>query len=620
VKKSTPVTNEEKPTEETKVPLGRIITFYSYKGGTGRSMAMSNVAWILASSEQRVLMIDWDLEAPGLHRYFRPFLPDPELAETPGLIDFFAEFVEGSRQQALAEPVPATPNAEAEPWFESYTDILSFAFSLDYKFTGGGTLDLVPAGRQGPSYASLVGTFNWGEFYEKMGGGVFLQSVKRRLRAAYDYVLIDSRTGLSDTSGICTVQMPDDLVVCFTLNRQSIWGAAATAESALRLRQKPSGSPGLRVWPVPTRIDNTEKEKLEVVRTMARESFSRHLWHLKRSERTAYWGQIEIFYVPYYAYLEVLAVAGDRSGHTGTVLFCMEQLTGWITGGNITRLEKMDERSRFALLERFSGAKEEGRRDALGGARIYLSYVQDDFREHPARELFEEIRGALEGHRVFWDDEMLLGSNVEDLLSEEMSKADIVVFFFGERAVKSRGVTREIQSAIRQHKQVVPVLFADETTWKSVPKALTSSRGLELSESRWSEGVERLVVGLRRLAARVRPQIIDVEDPQRGRWGGSSKQAGRELVATVREESEDWFSVDLRVRPENDVPLRGTVEFHLHDTFDPDVERVSARNGEAKLHLYAAGAFTVGALLEDGTTLELDLATLPDAPKVFRER
>jgi Mrp family chromosome partitioning ATPase len=67
-------------------PPGRIITFYSYKGGTGRSMAMANVAWLLALSGARVLAIDWDLEAPGLHRYFRPFLDDPDLAESEGLV------------------------------------------------------------------------------------------------------------------------------------------------------------------------------------------------------------------------------------------------------------------------------------------------------------------------------------------------------------------------------------------------------------------------------------------------------------------------------------------------------------------------------------------------------
>src|ERR1051326_8441520 len=66
---------------------GRIATFYSYKGGTGRSMALANFAWIMAASGKRVLAIDWDLEAPGLHRYFRPFLVDPDLFETDGLID-----------------------------------------------------------------------------------------------------------------------------------------------------------------------------------------------------------------------------------------------------------------------------------------------------------------------------------------------------------------------------------------------------------------------------------------------------------------------------------------------------------------------------------------------------
>jgi MinD-like ATPase involved in chromosome partitioning or flagellar assembly len=54
---------------------GRIITFYSYKGGTGRSMALANYAVYLARMPEmagkRVLVIDWDLEAPGLHRYFQ---------------------------------------------------------------------------------------------------------------------------------------------------------------------------------------------------------------------------------------------------------------------------------------------------------------------------------------------------------------------------------------------------------------------------------------------------------------------------------------------------------------------------------------------------------------------
>ena len=73
--------------------MARVITFYSYKGGSGRSMALANVAWVLASNGERVLVIDWDLEAPGLHRYFAPFLTDKHLTRTSsqGVIDFLID-------------------------------------------------------------------------------------------------------------------------------------------------------------------------------------------------------------------------------------------------------------------------------------------------------------------------------------------------------------------------------------------------------------------------------------------------------------------------------------------------------------------------------------------------
>src|SRR5262245_8262241 len=92
-------------------PQGRIINFYSYKGGTGRSMTLANVAWILASNGKQVLTIDWDLEAPGLHRYFMPFLVDKELKVSEGLMDMIDEF-------RLAT---ITPKEDSDDnWHESY--------------------------------------------------------------------------------------------------------------------------------------------------------------------------------------------------------------------------------------------------------------------------------------------------------------------------------------------------------------------------------------------------------------------------------------------------------------------------------------------------------------------
>src|SRR5262249_10505735 len=141
--------------------MAKIATFYSYKGGTGRSMALANVAWILASRGMKVLVVDWDLEAPGLHRYFRPFLPDKELTrlESQGIIDIVTDF---------AERLAAHPNTGGPPpadWYRPYADIGKWTQRLlwpsgeDAQTDLGGYIDFVPAGRQGSQYAKKVNSF-----------------------------------------------------------------------------------------------------------------------------------------------------------------------------------------------------------------------------------------------------------------------------------------------------------------------------------------------------------------------------------------------------------------------------------------------------------------------------
>src|SRR5215467_5084042 len=96
-------------------PRGRIITFYSYKGGTGRSMMLANAAWILASNGKRVLVVDWDLEAPGLHRYLSPFLFDKDLTSTNGLIDLVTRYVD----EVTTPPQSDLPS----DWYERLADV-----------------------------------------------------------------------------------------------------------------------------------------------------------------------------------------------------------------------------------------------------------------------------------------------------------------------------------------------------------------------------------------------------------------------------------------------------------------------------------------------------------------
>ncbi|MGO6667649.1 hypothetical protein ELI49_30310 (plasmid) [Rhizobium ruizarguesonis] len=310
--------------ERTPPRNGKIITFYSYKGGTGRSMALANVAWLLANAGNRVLTIDWDLEAPGLHRYFEPFLADKNLEHSTGVIDFVRDFATA----ALSK----NEGPDITQWFEEYCDILAHAVPLNWEFPNRGALHLVPAGKQDSAYGVRVNSFDWHDFYEQLGGGVLLETVKVNLRRAYDFILIDSRTGVSDTSGICTLQMPDELVVCFTLNRQSVFGASAAARHTFTVRHTPSGDPTVKIWPLATRVEASEKDRLEIATNIARARFSGLMVHLDPLQEETYWGEVPVSYEPYYAYTEVLSPFRDQYHQATSMLARMLKLSEYLNG------------------------------------------------------------------------------------------------------------------------------------------------------------------------------------------------------------------------------------------------------------------------------------------------
>ncbi|MFM6072481.1 MAG: AAA family ATPase, partial [Dolichospermum sp.] len=55
---------------QRELSLPRTVTFYSFKGGVGRTTALTHVAWILAMRGRKVVAVDLDLEAPGLSTAF----------------------------------------------------------------------------------------------------------------------------------------------------------------------------------------------------------------------------------------------------------------------------------------------------------------------------------------------------------------------------------------------------------------------------------------------------------------------------------------------------------------------------------------------------------------------
>jgi tetratricopeptide (TPR) repeat protein len=371
-------------------------------------MLLANSAWLLASAGHNVLMVDWDLEAPGLHRYFAPFLTDPELTASNGLIDLVLAY----SSEAL-EPLSAS-NPRPNEWYRERADVLDYAVSINWKFTNEGTLSLMPSGRQGTSYSVRVNSFNWQNFYERLGGHSFFEALRAAMRRDFDFVLIDSRTGVSDTAGICTVQFPDSLVVCFTLNNQSIEGATAVVRSVLQQKNQES----FKVFPIPTRIDNNESDKLLERWKLAKERFGDLV---PSNRRSTYWDDLSVLYVPKYAYEEVLAVFANRPDDPANLnlLAHSRRLVGAVFDVTLTP-ENVSDEVRGNVLDHFSGRS------------VGTSPAQ-------AQRLAEEIRKKAEADKA---------TAIDQVRSEEKQEAAITLEAMVRKKRKQWALTSAILLAL----------------------------------------------------------------------------------------------------------------------------------------------------------------------------
>lgn len=194
------------------------ITFYSFKGGVGRSMAVINVAGIIASRGFRVLVIDMDLEAPGIS-----YLSNSEETigspEQPGFVDLLLGAVENPSEADLFSQTPAEA---IHRYSRAYP--LPEILLRDPK----GSLRIMPAGRLDEEYPSRLDRLDLATLYHDGTGLALVKAFKEIVQKSqlFDYVFIDSRTGFSDESGICTRDLADYLMLVSGLNKQNVEGTA----------------------------------------------------------------------------------------------------------------------------------------------------------------------------------------------------------------------------------------------------------------------------------------------------------------------------------------------------------------------------------------------------------
>ncbi|HZF50002.1 MAG TPA: hypothetical protein VE093_15185 [Polyangiaceae bacterium] len=206
----------------------KIIAFYSFKGGVGRTSALLNVGYLLAVEERaNVVLADWDIHAPGL-TCLEDLQPDdgaPPLR--PGVVDVLASLAEATPESDVLDPGGL---------------VHSTRVGRRIAAKSGGELWLVPAGAFDPTeeqaaYLETVRRLQpqiqdlakagredlvaW--FGERVAKG-FREKTGKDL----DYLLLDARTGLTEVGDLLLSDATDQVVVLFGLNKQNLLGMEQT--------------------------------------------------------------------------------------------------------------------------------------------------------------------------------------------------------------------------------------------------------------------------------------------------------------------------------------------------------------------------------------------------------
>lgn len=185
----------------------KIIAFYSYKGGTGRSFALAHTAWALAREGRRIILIDLDLAAPSLWAL---------LGQEP--TRGFVEYVRGLT-------IGAPPDVR-----ELVNEV-----SLDSRASGA--LYLLQAGSLDKEYLETLQALDWHALVHpqpprsRAPESLFdlvtpfeelFNSLTEQLRP--DAILLDAPTGFNDTSNLCLRVLADLVVAIFAPMRVQLEG------------------------------------------------------------------------------------------------------------------------------------------------------------------------------------------------------------------------------------------------------------------------------------------------------------------------------------------------------------------------------------------------------------
>lgn len=177
------------------------IIFFSIKGGVGRSTALAATAWHLAQKGKRVLVLDLDLESPGLSSALLPSDRQPMYGITDWLIEDLVD-----NQDIILESMVAASNLSHD-----------------------GEIHVVPA--HGADHGEYIAKLSrvWMPKYKLDGTSEEWSSRLSRLlekledKIQPDIILIDSRSGIDEIASACITKLGATLILLFSLEGQQTW-------------------------------------------------------------------------------------------------------------------------------------------------------------------------------------------------------------------------------------------------------------------------------------------------------------------------------------------------------------------------------------------------------------
>ena len=219
---------------------------------------MANIAIYLSRFGQKVCIMDFDLEAPGLHHKFPQYVKTNDIKK--GLVDIIYEFSQdGTIPQTLEE----------------------FSLELPILTKSQSDIRLIPAGNMLSSdYWQKLASIDWHSLFYKEGseGIPFFLELKERIIKEFnpDFLLIDSRTGITEMSGLCTSLLPDKVVFLIVNNQENIEGAYQILQSIQNSERFPEQKP-IEVTFALTRIPFFEEDDDDGVDIQIAEDIKKYL-------------------------------------------------------------------------------------------------------------------------------------------------------------------------------------------------------------------------------------------------------------------------------------------------------------------------------------------------------